>query len=81
MKDAFAEDGNPDALAARAMLARLVRYAMDNPPLTPLEPPEAVVEAVREAQMKELGPFGRWLLSNVEEDPSQNVTIGQIWTS
>ena len=81
VKDAFAEDGNPDALAARAMLARLVRYAMDNPPLTPLEPPEAVVEAVREAQMKELGPFGRWLLPNVEEDPSQNVTIGQIWTS
>jgi hypothetical protein len=43
--------------------------------VTELEPPEAVVEAVREAQMAELGPFGRWLLSAIEEDPSQNLTI------
>ena len=52
---------------------------MDNPPGTEIKLPEAVVEAVREAQLAELGSFGRWLLSNVEEDLSQNVTIRQIW--
>ena len=30
-------------------------------------------------RVMKLGPFGRWLLSNVEEDLSQNVTIRQIW--
>ena len=79
VKDAFAEEGDPDSPAARAMLACLVRYAVDNPPGTEIKLPEAVVEAVREAQLAELGPFGRWLLSNVEEDLSQNVTIRQIW--
>ena len=79
VKDAFAEEGDPDSPAARAMLACLVRYAVDNPPGTEIKLPEAVVEAVREAQLAELGPFGRWLLSNVEEDLSQNLTIRQIW--
>ena len=79
VKDAFAEEGDPDSPAARAMLACLVRYAVDNPPGTEIKLPEAVVEAVREAQLAELRPFGRWLLSNVEEDLSQNVTIRQIW--
>ena len=60
-------------------MACLVRYAVDNPPGTEIKLPEAVVEAVREAQLAELGSFGRWLLSNVEEDLSQNLTIRQIW--
>ena len=65
--------------AAKAMLALLVRLAVENPPGKDLDAPPVVVADSEQEIRDTMSPFQRWLQAAVHVGRSAHVSSGLIW--
>ena len=63
----------------QALVARLVREAVQNPPGEPPPQPGLVREIISSWEDDELGDVGRWIIDSLTPDANGRVVIDHIW--